>query len=269
MLGASRASLNELRATLTERAGAAAMAEDLLAVSALLGSESTLRESLADPGVEPAARAGIVRAVLADRISADALAVVSDAVALRWSASRDLVDALATLGADAALIGAEQAGRIDQVQDELFGFERTVAESGPLQLALGAAGRSGAERVGIVRDLLDGKVAPETLLLVTDAVANLRGRRIDAALDELVELAAVRRNELVATVRAAIAPTQEQEVRLAAALARIYGQPVRLQIIIDRDVMGGIAVTIGDEVIDGTISHRLRQAERQLLDGLG
>jgi F-type H+-transporting ATPase subunit delta len=269
MLGASRASLTELRASLAERAGVAAMAQDLLAVSALLGSESALRESLADPGVDAAARAGIVESVLSGRVSTDAVSVVADAVALRWSSARDLVDALATLGADAALIGAEQAGRIDQVQDELFRFERTVAESGPLQLALGSAGRPAEERVQIVRDLLEGKVAPETLLLVTDAVANLRGRRIEAALDELVEQAAVRRNELVATVRAAIAPTPEQHQRLAAALTRIYGQPVRLQLIIDRDVMGGIAVTIDDEVIDGTIAHRLQQAERQLLNGLG
>jgi F-type H+-transporting ATPase subunit delta len=269
MLGASRASLATLRGSLADRAGVADAADELLTVAGLLGRESTLREALADPGTPMAERSGIVGSVLTGRIGAAALAVVQDVVSERWSSGRDLVQAVAVLGADAALIGAENAGRIDTVQDELFRFGRTVAANGELQLVLGNLAVPADQRVAIVNQLLEGRSAPETLLLLSDAVRHPRGRRIDQAIDDLVEQAAVRRQELLAVVRAAIPLSDDQEQRLSAALTRIYSQPVQLQVVVDPEVLGGVSVTIGDEVIDGTTTHRLQQARRQLLGGLG
>lgn len=267
MQGASRTSLARLRATLAERSGVSTLAEEVLAVGGLLGQQRALRDALGDPGTAAEARAGIVSSVLGDRVSADAVTLVQDVAASRWSSGRDLVEAISVLGADAALIGAERDGRIDTVQNELFRFGRAVAANGELQLALGNPATPADERVAVVRQLLTGRSQPETLLLVEDAVRNPRGRRIDAAIDDLVEQAAIRRQQLLAKVRTAIALTQEQATRLSQALTRLYGQPVQLQVIVDASVLGGVSVTIGDEVIDGTTIHRSQQARRQLLGG--
>jgi F-type H+-transporting ATPase subunit delta len=269
MLGTSRASLAQVRDSLADLAGIEDSASDLLAVAGLLGRESTLRDALADPGTDAQARDGIVDSVLGGKVSDPATTLVKQLVRQRWSSSRDLVEAVAILGADAALIGAENAGRIDAVQDELFRFGRAVAASGELQLALGNAATPVDQRVAVVSQLLEGRSQPETVLLVEDAVRNPRGRRIEQAIEDLVEQAAIRRRELVAEVRAALALSTEQSDRLTAALTRIYGQPVQLQVVVDPSVLGGVSVTIGDEVIDGTTTHRLQQARRQLLGGLG
>ena len=34
---------------------------------------------------------------------------------------------------------------------------------------------------------------------------------------------------------------------------------------VDPDVIGGISVRVGDEVIDGTTAHRLEQARRRMV----
>ena len=52
--------------------------------------------------------------------------------------------------------------------------------------------------------------------------------------------------------------------RLAAALARSYGRDVHLNVIVDPEVIGGIRVEIGDDVIDGTVASRLDDAGRRL-----
>ncbi|WP_345711686.1 F0F1 ATP synthase subunit delta, partial [Kineococcus glutinatus] len=39
---------------------------------------------------------------------------------------------------------------------------------------------------------------------------------------------------------------------------------VRLNVDVDPDVLGGLRVKVGDEVIDGTISSRLAEARRRL-----
>ncbi len=49
-------------------------------------------------------------------------------------------------------------------------------------------------------------------------------------------------------------------------LTRIYGHPVAVQLHVDSDVLGGLSITVGDEVIDGSIASRLAAAENQLPD---
>jgi len=44
----------------------------------------------------------------------------------------------------------------------------------------------------------------------------------------------------------------------------VYGQEVHLNIEIDPDVVGGLSVQIGDELIDGTAASRLAAVRRKL-----
>jgi F-type H+-transporting ATPase subunit delta len=57
----------------------------------------------------------------------------------------------------------------------------------------------------------------------------------------------------------------DQERRLAEALSALKGRRVRLNVAIDPAVLGGVLVTVGDEVIDGTVASRLEQARRTML----
>ena len=56
----------------------------------------------------------------------------------------------------------------------------------------------------------------------------------------------------------------EDAQRLQDALARQYGRPVHLNVVVDPEVIGGIRVEIGDDVIDGTVASRLDDARRRL-----
>ena len=58
--------------------------------------------------------------------------------------------------------------------------------------------------------------------------------------------------------------TDADEQALAAKLSEIYGRTVGLQVTIDPSVLGGLVVQVGDEVIDGSIAHRLEAAGRRL-----
>ncbi len=80
----------------------------------------------------------------------------------------------------------------------------------------------------------------------------------------LVELAAERRSETVAEATSAVPLTPEQESRLAAVLSRVYSTQVRLNLLVDPTVVGGVVVRIGDEVIDGSVATRLATARSAL-----
>ena len=56
----------------------------------------------------------------------------------------------------------------------------------------------------------------------------------------------------------------ERQQRLAAALTRMKGRPVRIQVVVDPSIMGGVIVRIGDEIIDGSVRRQLVRARNEL-----
>jgi len=120
------------------------------------------------------------------------------------------------------------------------------------------------DRANVINDLVGKTFSPTAILLVNHAISHRHGRSITSTLADLQKLAAARRGRVLAEVTAAIALTSDQEQRLTKALTAIYKQDVQVQVSIDKKVIGGVAVRVGDEVIDGTIASRLAQVKRQL-----
>ena len=267
MRGSSRAAVLEGRPAFESAVTSGdpvVVADELFAVTALLDDNGTLRRTVADPSREGSDKSGLVTQLLGDKVSEGVSGLVAKLAAQRWSQERDLTDSLERYGVEAALKGAEDAGAIDRVEDELFRFERVVAESPQLRDALGNRQGVPAGKAELVGSLLRDKARPETVRLARQAVLAPRGRRFDRTIDEYLAIAAARRQQLTAVVPTAVDLTEEQRTRLAGALQRTYGKPVMLQVVHEEDVIGGIRVQVGDEVVDGTVLRRLDEAKRHL-----
>jgi ATP synthase F1 delta subunit len=115
-----------------------------------------------------------------------------------------------------------------------------------------------------INDLVGKTFSTTSILLVNHAISHRHGRSITSTLGDLQKLAAARRGRVLAEVTSAIALSTDQEQRLTTALTAIYKQEVQVQVVIDKKVIGGVAVRVGDEVIDGTVANRLAQVRRQL-----
>jgi F-type H+-transporting ATPase subunit delta len=268
--GASRESqsaavdrLDTLVATLDD-AALGTLATDLAGVAALLESQYALRRALADPGRDAAERVALLTGLLTGKVGTDAVDVLGGVVRARWSTGADLVETVSLLAANATLALAASRGVLDGVEDELFRFARVLAGNAELALALSSSSVEPAQKSQIVQRLLAGKAEPETVSLVEQALADSRGKALDRSLDEFLRLAAARRQRLVAVVRAAVLPTEAQLTRLAAAVGRIYGHDVRVEVEIAPELIGGMVVTVGGELLDGSVLHRLELAKRAL-----
>ena len=60
-------------------------------------------------------------------------------------------------------------------------------------------------------------------------------------------------------MRSAIELTDEQQARLADAIAAATGTEVDVRVIVDPSVMGGVITELGDDIIDGSVRSRLNQ----------
>jgi len=267
---ASREALSEAQERLDAHIDATAateldrLAQDLFSVFSLLDREHALRRALADPATPGGARAGLADRLLDGKIGRTALDVVSDLVKARWSHAQDLVEATETLARSAAFGVAEKDGSLDRVEDELFRFGRILDREPELSRLLSDQSVPGDKRIGLLHDVLGEKVAPVTALLLEQAVRTPRSRHLDVAAEELSELAAARRDRYVAHVRTPVRLTAEQEQRLADSLTRLYGRPISLQAELDPDLLGGLVVRVGGELIDGSVASRIAAARRAL-----
>lgn len=269
MQGTSRGSLLAAHERLETLLGApgtdrSSVGDALFAVTGLLDSSTSLRRALTDPSRDGEAKAGLVVRLLDGKVDGAVVDLVAGLARSRWARSRDLPDAVEELAVTAEVASAQQRGELDRVEDELFRFRRTVDGDPDLRSALTDRTASGERKAALVSALIEAKVAPATLRLARQAVLAGRGLRLDAVLTSYGEVAAKRREQLVAHVLVALPLEQAHRERLAAALERQYGHPVQLNVDVDPDVLGGIRVEIGDEVLDGTISRRLDEARRRL-----
>jgi F-type H+-transporting ATPase subunit delta len=238
---------------------------DLFAAADLIGRDPQLRMALSDAGQPAAAREGLARALFGERLSPAAVDVLADVAAQRWSSPNDLLEVTEQLAEQAAFMVAERDGSLDAVEDQLFTFSRAVSGSADLQMALTDPSVGAAQKAGLVESLLEGRAVTQTVQVLSHAMGHLRGRRVDTVMDDLMDLAGEQRSRSIAEVRVARPLDPDQAERLSGALSRIHGRDVRLNVAVDPDVIGGISVRIGSEVLDATVATRIEQARRALV----
>ncbi|HXP20086.1 MAG TPA: F0F1 ATP synthase subunit delta [Streptosporangiaceae bacterium] len=279
MRGASRVSLaaakERLTAVLMARPAAGGpeaglpsagtgIGDELFAVTGLLDRDPGLCRALSDPSRDAPARADLAQTLLSGKISDATLGQVTGLVSSRWSEPGDLADAAEQLAVLAVAAAADADGQLDELEDELFRFSRVVQANPPLRAALSNQFVPPERRRELALALVDGKVTATALKLITQAAAHSRGRSLDASLETYATLAAEQRERLVAEVHVAVPLTDEQRSRLVAALVAGYGHDVHLNVVLDPQVVGGISVRIGDELINGSVASRLADLRRRL-----
>ncbi|WP_244247000.1 hypothetical protein [Nocardioides euryhalodurans] len=134
MRGASAEALADLLEALGQASGSdlARVGEDLFAVAEVLRAEAGLRRVATDVSTDRDAKSGLVRSLFEGKVEPTSLDLVADAVRRRWTATRDLADALEHLGV-VAVVRSAGSSDADRLADELFGVHRAIEENHDLR----------------------------------------------------------------------------------------------------------------------------------------
>ena len=268
--GSSRQSLVAARAKLDAAVkgatadSAAKLSSELFLAAEVLASNVPLRRAFADMSRDAASKETLVKDLFGKTLGSAALTLLTDVATLRWSAGGDIVYVLEQLAIEAEGTAANINGELDRVEDELFEISRVIAENFELRKALVGPGTTSAKST-LVSDVLGKRASESTVRLAAALVTSLRGRSIEAGFADYLSALANRRNRLIANVRVAAAITDTQKVRLAQAIEKQVGQPIRVNIQVDPTLIGGVSVKFADELVDGSISNRLAGAGRALV----
>ena len=263
---------------------------ELEAFSSALVASADLRQALVDPNVSPVARRSITADLLEGRFStetasllnfvvrvappAELLVAVADLDALMTSpagagdpatglnASRERLHGYA----ERVLEEIPSARDVDEMEDTFFRLARIVDENAALRDVLIDQTAPLQAKLAILSDLLAAKTTTPTLRIIDYVIRAGRIRDLVGTLEWLVELCAEERGRRVAEVRSAVELDEQESARLAEALGRLTGREVEVRVSIDPDVIGGVLISVGDLVIDGTVRLRVERLRDALAE---
>jgi F-type H+-transporting ATPase subunit delta len=273
MAGVSSESLTKALAALEAKLPTASLqlAKELFGILGTVDSSAGLRRALTDPSRSGDEKSALVKQLFGGKVSVDAVEIASGLASSRWASARDIGDALETLAATVVIAVAENKSAVsasgvtglEELENDLFSFIRTVASSHDVQRALSEPQASGAAKIALARKLVPG-ASEEAIVLIGQAVSQPRGIKPTKLISRFAEFAAKRQQRWIATVSVIRPLTEAQASRLQAALNALYGRELKINMIVDPALIGGVRIQVGDEVVDASVLARLGQLQRQL-----
>ncbi len=157
-----------------------------------------------------------------------------------------------------ALLGVVSAeGDADRLSDELFRVAQAFGESEELQGALSDPLIPFEKKQSIVSDLIGKRASSVTVSLVNMLVGVDRLKDFEAITKRMLGLAAEAEGHVVAEVRSAIELDSATRERLTARLTEVTGKAVKLNVVVDTSVVGGLVAQVEDTLFDGSVRSRL------------
>ncbi len=115
-----------------------------------------------------------------------------------------------------------------------------------------------AQAEKLLADLLGDKATAEVKNLVAALAENRRLVLLPEIASQFEALKKQEEGVLAAKVTSAYPLSDAQAAELAETLKSKYGKPVELSVSVDPELLGGVAIQIGDDVIDASVRGKLQ-----------
>ena len=165
--------------------------------------------------------------------------------------------------ADAAFQTGRADGTLDAWERDM-GLLGTTLRHPELRALLQHPAIPFAEKERVLRKVLGRAVAPPAINLVLLMVRRGRPGAIDRMIDRFAELLRRERGIVLAQVRTALPLHDGQRAEIATRLQALTGEKVEMEETVDPDLIGGLAVRIGDRLYDASVRSRLERLRARL-----
>lgn len=159
----------------------------------------------------------------------------------------------------------EEKNKVEEYINEFREISALVTGNDEIQQILNHPKISTAKKKDIFSDLFSGKISVDLLSLLFLLIEKDRIVDISEILRQL-ELIQLQKNNTVEALVKTVVPLLEAEKNtLVQNLKNKYHKKIVLIEEIDRSVIGGVYLRVGDDVIDGTVKNKLQSLQKVLL----
>jgi F-type H+-transporting ATPase subunit delta len=165
--------------------------------------------------------------------------------------------------AEAAFRLADDAGALGK-WSEMLGALALVAEDARVRAAATEPGRTDAQVAGIFIGILAGQLNAEAENFLRVLAENARLELLPEIRAQFESLKDEREGVLEAEVHSAFELSEAQVADLVQRLEKKTGRKVRTKVQVDKELIAGVRVVLGDKVIDGSARAQLGALEAAL-----
>ena len=175
-------------------------------------------------------------------------------------ASKQTSGAAALRYATALVDIAAETGKIDAVEKDLNDLEAMIAASDDLQTLIHSPLLSrGQQQEAVQAIAAKAKFQDITSNFLALLAQNRRLNMLVAMINAVRMDISRRRGEISAYVQSASKLTPAQEKALQESLAKAVGQAVAVNVEVKEDLIGGLVVTVGSQMIDDSVKRKLER----------
>lgn len=165
-----------------------------------------------------------------------------------------------------ALLGvADETDSVESVLEDVNLINNTLEGSRDLVMFLRSPIVKYDDKSAVLEEIFEGKVQEVTSRFLKLLARKSRIYLLDQVVRAFIQQYNEYANILEVDLHTARELTDTQQGELQKALEEKTGKEIDMTIILDESLMGGVAVRIGDTVIDGTIKHMLEELEQKFV----
>ncbi len=181
------------------------------------------------------------------------------------SSNGHMSTAVSTVYSRALFELAEQAGNLQEVNDELEQIDQLLASNPELMRLLSSRMISAQERQGVIERIFTGRVSETVLNFLR--VVNQKDRMdvLPAIIREFGRLLDERHGVVEVDAYVANRLDEAQTKRVSEGIGAALGRNVLLHQYVDPELIGGLKIRVGDRLIDGSVATQLKLMREQLI----
>lgn len=160
---------------------------------------------------------------------------------------------------------AQEKGLVDQVDREFGMVVSMINENPQFKAVVDDVLVSPEVKRDLVEKLYTGKLSPLVMNFLLVAVRKRRESHLPNMYRAFLDLANEARGIVEVEVRSAVPLPEETAQRLEEKLVSRLGKRVKFQTQVAPDLIGGLVVRVGDELMDGSVKTRLRRMRDRLV----
>jgi len=147
---------------------------------------------------------------------------------------------------------------------QLGSAQKALATDAALRSHLQDAGRPAAERLQLLEKAVPGDLDPQVRKFLGTLVEAGQTDMLGAILTEFERLVRRRPERKLAQVVTAVALNDAERKAMEARLAEQFGLDLEFEYKVDKSLIGGVYLRVGDRVIDGSVAGKLAALRESL-----
>ena len=152
---------------------------------------------------------------------------------------------------------ADENNKASEIYSEIVDLNSVISSNKNLYDVLRSPFITREDKVNVAIELFDGKVSKDTKNFLLVLIEKDRTTQLSSIVQAYKQMLNDKLNIAEGKVYTAVPLSPEQISELEKKLSAKYNKNIELENKIDKDILGGVLVRIGNEEIDGTVKSRL------------